>query len=71
MSEKYPNFLYARIVNPGTEDQFLLTGPEHSDVADDVVGEQESVAETVGRYVLAGIGKIHHTAPVYVEEIST
>lgn len=67
---EYPKFLYARIVNPGTEDQFLLTGPEPSDVSDDVVDGSDSVSLKVARYKLVGSGEIHHTAPRYVEDIT-
>lgn len=68
---QYPKFLYARIVDPGTEDQFLQTGPELSDVDDNSVGESQSVALTAARYQLVGTGTIHHTAPRYVEDKGT
>lgn len=65
---QYPKFLYARVVNPGTEDQFVLTGPDLDDVSDTVVSDSDSVSETVARYALVGTGTIHNTAPRYVED---
>lgn len=70
MTEVYPKFLYARVVNPGTEDQFLLTGPEPSDVSDEAIADNDSALPNVARYKLVGYGSIHHTAPRYVEDAS-
>lgn len=64
---EYPQTLYARVVNPDTKDEYLLTGGEPSDVSDSVVGPGDYVEPTVARYVLAGTGEVHHSAPVYVE----
>lgn len=68
MSQVYPKFLYARVVNPYNINEYLLTGSEPADVADTAVGDNDSVSPTVARYVLVGSGTIHHTAPVYVED---
>lgn len=64
----YPKYLYARIVDPGTDGEYMATGAELSDVDDSSVGEMQSVSSTVARYKLIGTGTIHHTAPRYVED---
>lgn len=63
MSASYPKFIYGLIVNPDTEDQFMLTGEQLSDIETD----DESLKK-VARYKLVGTGEVHHTAPVYVED---
>lgn len=68
---EYSKYLYARFVNPGTEDEYTITGPSPSDVSDTVVGDSEPVAPVVARYVLAGTGEIHMAAPMYVELTTT
>lgn len=67
---KYSQYLYVRTVNPGTEGEYQISGTTPGDVSDDIVGDQESLCPKVARYVLAGVGAIHHTAPLYVEEVS-
>lgn len=70
LMSKYPQFLYARFVNPDSVDQFLLTGSEVSDVSDTAVADNDTVSTRVARYKLVGLGEIHHTAPAYVEDIT-
>lgn len=70
MSE-YPKTLFARSVNPGTEDEYMLTGTEPGDVDASRVGGEDSVDPKVARYALVGSGSIHYTAPVYVEDQAT
>jgi len=64
----YPKTIYARVVNPGTEDEYMVTGTELNDVSDTAVDGGESVATTIGRYQLVGEGEIHYTAPRYIEK---
>lgn len=64
---QYPKQIYVRTVNPGTEDEFQIFGPDPADVSDTVVPDGDSLSSTVARYVLVGTGQIHHTAPAYVE----
>lgn len=68
---KLPTFIYARVVNPGEDHETLISGPELSDVDETVVGDNDSVEPIVGRYMLVGTGKVHHTAPRYVEDTKT
>lgn len=63
-----PETIYARVVDPGTPDEYLLTGTDPSEVDDTSVGENQSVSTNVGRYRLVGEGSIRHTAPVYMED---
>lgn len=64
---KYSQHLYVRIVNPGTEDEYVICGPTPSEVSDTVVGDSDSVSKTVARYSLVGTGEIHQAEPMYVE----
>lgn len=68
MSQVYPKIIYARIVGPGTNYEYMLTGPDLNDVSDGVVGDNETLSPKVARYALVGTGEIHHTAPRYVED---
>lgn len=63
---QYPKYIYARLVNLGTDDQFMLTGTELSEIE-----TQDNVHEKTARYKLVGIGEVHHSAPVYVEDTGT
>lgn len=64
---KLPKTIYVRIAEPGTEDEFMLTGTTPEEVDDTNVSGTE-LSDNVGRYVLAGQGSIKHTAPVYLED---
>lgn len=64
----YPKTLLVRTVNPGTVDEFLIVGQEPSEVADTAVSDRDSLDPKAARYVLAGVGSIHHSAPQYVED---
>lgn len=68
MSQVYPKFLYARVVNPDTDEEYMLTGTDLNDVSDDIVSESTSLSVKVARYALVGTGEIHHAAPRYVED---
>lgn len=68
---KYPLSLYVRIINPGTSEEYLITGTEPSDVDATHIGDTDSAEPRVARYSLAGTGSVHFTAPVYVEDAST
>ena len=39
----YPEMLYTRLVNPGTEDEYMLVGPDVRNVSDDAVGDNIAV----------------------------
>lgn len=65
---KYSSYLYVRTVNPGTPDEYQISGTTPGEVSDDVVGDCDALSPTVARYILAGTGSIHHTAPMYLEE---
>lgn len=65
---KYSSYLYVRTVNPGTPDEYQISGTTPADVSDDVVNDSDALSTTVARYILAGTGSIHHCAPMYVEE---
>lgn len=65
---EYPEMIYARVVNPGMDDEYMITGDAPEDVDEALVGPGESVSSIVARYVLKGYGGIHHSAPVYVED---
>ena len=67
---QYTQYLYVRVVNPGTEEQYYLVGSEPGDVSDFQVGSDDSLSSTVARYTLAGTGEIHNSAPMYVEHTS-
>lgn len=64
----YPMTIYGRIVNPGTEDEYMVTGEEPSEVSDDHFGSDDTLSPRVARYILVGVGEIKYTAPRYVEE---
>lgn len=68
MSQVYPKFLYARVVNPHNINEYLLTGSEPADVSDTRVGDNDVVSLIAARYALVGTGTIQHTAPAYVED---
>jgi hypothetical protein len=67
MTQDYPMMFYARVVNPGTDDEFMVTG-DIGDVSDAAIGENNSASPTVARYMLVGTGSLHYTAPTYVED---
>lgn len=62
---EYPKVLYAAYEAHGTDDQYMVVGPDHHSIVDQDQGEQ---SVTIARYVLAGTGTIQHSAPVYVED---
>lgn len=64
---KYSQYLYVRTVNPGTPNEYQISGTTPDEVDDDVVGNNESVDTNVARYVLAGIGTVHTSTTTYVE----
>lgn len=68
---EYSQYLYVRVVNPGTEGQYYLVGSEPADVSDYLVGSEDTLSSVVARYTLAGTGEIHNSAPMYVEAEST
>lgn len=68
---QYSQYLYVRTVNPGTEEQYYIFGPEPGDVSDTIVGSDDSLAQDVARYSLVGIGEIHMSAPMYMEHTVT
>lgn len=64
----YSTYLYARLVNEGTDDEYMMTGTEPGDVDASNIASHEVVSPKVARYTLVGMGEIHNTAPVYVED---
>jgi hypothetical protein len=64
----YPVHLLVRKVNPGTKNEYFIFGPEPSDVADDVVGDGDSLEPKAARYMLVGTGTVHSSSPLYVED---
>lgn len=71
MSNQFPKTMYARVVNPGTPDEFTMTSSDLNDVSDENICDNDSVSPDTARYELVGIGQIHHTAPRYVETKTT
>lgn len=65
----FPKFLYARVIDPGTDNEFLLSGSDLTDVDDSSVSDNQTVSKKVARYKLVGTGEIHQTAPRYVEDV--
>lgn len=62
----YPKMLLARIADPDTEHEYMAVGTEPKDVED--IHFESEVHPKTARYVLAGVGEIHNTAPRYIEE---
>lgn len=60
----FPASILVRIADPGDDNQYLAVGTEPSELDDSNFGE---VSEKTARYVLAGVGRIEHVAPVYIE----
>lgn len=64
---QYSQYIYVRTVNPGTDAEYAIFGSSPEDVSDTVVTDNETMNPVVARYVLAGVGEIHYSAPMYVE----
>lgn len=63
---EYPQYIYVRTVNPGTKGEYAIFGPSPEDVSD--THTDEPMNSVVARYMLAGVGEIHYSAPMYVEQ---
>lgn len=63
----YADTVYVRAVNAGTEEGYMMVGEDPSEVSEEGLANGDKADVTVARYVLAGVGKIHYTAPRYVE----
>lgn len=61
---EYPKSLLVAYAHHGTDDEYLQAAVNPDELLD--VGDGRSVK--VARYVLAGTGVIHNTAPAYVED---
>ena len=64
----FSEFLYVRVVNPGTENEYVICGPDPTYVSDFEIDGSDSVSPKVARYALVGTGSIHFTAPLYIED---
>lgn len=62
----FPRSILVRIGNIGEPDhEYLAVGTTPSEIGDDVIANG---SVKTARYVLAGTGVIHQSAPLYVED---